>query len=233
MTKAVFFDVDFTLIFPGPTFDAAGYRSFSDRHGLRVDPERFESATAAAACELDVGHDASYRPELFVRYARRVIEEMGGSGPTLDACAREIYEEWAVCGHFVLYDDVKPVLRQLHKRGLRLGLISNTHRCLESFQSHFELGPFITGAVSSSDHGYMKPHPSIFHAALRELGVTAGEAVMVGDSIRHDVAGARQLGMRAVLLVRSGQAEAPVADVPVIGSLAELPAVVDGDHSMG
>jgi putative hydrolase of the HAD superfamily len=228
VTKAVFFDVDFTLIYPGPTFDAAGYRSFSHRHGLRVDTTRFESAVSSASRELEVGEDASYRAELFVRYARRVIEEMGGSGPGIDACAREIYEEWAVCRHFSLYDDVKPALRQLHESGLRLGLISNTHRCLNSFQSHFELDTFIAGAVSSSDHGFMKPHPSIFEAALLEVGVSAGEALMVGDSISHDVEGALQLGMRAVLLARSGDTDTRVEEVPVISSLAELPAVIAG-----
>jgi len=228
VTKAVFFDVDFTLIYPGPTFDAAGYGLFSDRHGLRVDTARFDSAVAIASGELEVDADASYRPELFVRYARRVIEEMGGRGPRLDACAREIYEEWAVCRHFSLYDDVKPVLRQLHQRGLRLGLISNTHRCLSSFQSYFKLDTFITGAVSSSDHGFMKPHPSIFEAALRELGVAADEAVMVGDSVNHDVAGARRLGMRAVLVAGSGRTARRVEGVPVITTLRELPAVVAG-----
>ena len=233
VTRAVFFDVDFTLIYPGPTFGAAGYRAFGERHGLSVDTGRFEVAVAAASGELEVGEDPSYRRALFVRYARRVIEEMGGRGSGVDACAQEIYEEWAVCRHFSLYDDVKPVLRQLHESGLRLGLISNTHRCLDSFRSHFELEPFVTGAVSSSVHGFMKPHASIFEAALRELGVAAAEALMVGDSISHDVEGARRLGMRAVLLVRSappGARSAPpaqrVENVPVIASLRELPAYV-------
>ena len=232
-TKAVFFDVDFTLIYPGPTFGAAGYRSFSERYGLSVDTARFNAAVAAASHELEVGEDTSYRRELFVRYARRVIEEMGGCGSGLDACAQEIYEEWAVCRHFSLYDDVKPVLRQLHGSGLRLGLISNTHRCLTSFRSHFELEPFITGAVSSSDHGFMKPHPSIFEAALRELDVVAEDALMVGDSISHDVEGARRLGMRAVLLARSAQPAQWVGDVPVITTLAELPTFVIGDSTKG
>ncbi len=228
VTRAVFFDVDFTLIYPGPTFGAAGYRAFGERHGLSVDTGRFEVAVAAASGELEVGGDPSYRRALFVRYARRVIEEMGGSGSGIDACAQEIYEEWAVCRHFALYDDVKPVLRLLHDRGLRLGLISNTHRCLDSFRSHFDLETFIAGAVSSSDHGFMKPHPSIFEAALSELGVVAEEALMVGDSISHDVEGARRLGMRAVLLARSAQPAQWVEDVPVIRSLRELPAVVAG-----
>ena len=227
-TKAVFFDVDFTLIYPGPTFGAAGYRSFSERYGLSVDTARFDAAVAVASRELEVGEDTSYRRELFVRYARRVIEAMGGRGSGLDACAQEIYEEWAVCRHFSLYDDVKPVLRQLYESGLRLGLISNTHRCLTSFRSHFELEPFITGSVSSSDHGFMKPHPSIFEAALRELDVVAEDALMVGDSISHDVEGARRLGMRAVLLARSAQPAQWAEDVPVIASLRELPAFVLG-----
>jgi len=224
--KAVFFDVDFTLIHPGATFDGPGYRSFAARHGLSIDPDRYAAAVAAAAPVLDVGDDPSYRPELFVRYVRRLLEAMGGRGSGLEPCAREVYDEWAACRHFSLYDDVRPALRGLHERGLRLGLISNTHRCLDSFQSHFELDAFIAAAVSSSDHGYMKPHPSIFEAALGELGVTAGEAVMVGDSVAHDVAGARQLGMRAVLLDRSGRTAAGDHDVPVISTLLELADVI-------
>ena len=59
MTKAVFFDVDFTLIYPGPTFGATGYRLFSERYGLSVDTARFDAAVAAASRELEVGEDTS------------------------------------------------------------------------------------------------------------------------------------------------------------------------------
>src|SRR4051812_29386414 len=117
-------------------------------------------------------------------------------------------------------------MRQLAESGLRIGLISNTHRCLESFQSHFELQGLISATISSSDHGLMKPHHSIFTAALQLLDVPPAEAVMVGDSLKHDVEGALAIGMRAVLLNR-GDAAAPrvAADyrVPVIHSLRELP----------
>jgi putative hydrolase of the HAD superfamily len=180
---------------------------------------------ANASAELDAAQDQIYRPELFVSYARRVIEEMGGEGSGLDACAWEIYDEWAACQHFALYEDVLPAMRALYDARLRIGLISNTHRCLTSFQSHFELESFITAAVSSSQHGYMKPHPSIFDAALRLVGVEARDAVMVGDSVRQDIAGAQSVGMRGILIVRSG--EASVDDgVPVIRSLMELPALL-------
>ena len=46
-TRAVFFDVDFTLIYPGPTFQGAGYRSFCAQYGMDVDPAAFDRAVAA------------------------------------------------------------------------------------------------------------------------------------------------------------------------------------------
>ena len=81
--------------------------------------------------------------------------------------ARELYDEWAEHHHFSLYDDVLETLEGLRaQRRSRIGLISNSHRCLASFQSHFELDGLIAVAVSSSEHGFMKPHPNIFRAAL-------------------------------------------------------------------
>jgi putative hydrolase of the HAD superfamily len=150
---------------------------------------------------------------------------MGGRGPAVDSAAREIYQEWAACQHFSMYDDVPEVLQALHASGLKIGLITNSHRCLESFQTHFDLQGLFAVTVSSLEHGYMKPHPSIFEAALRAAGVEACEAVMVGDSLSHDVDGARRLGMRGVLVARSGRIAAP-AGVPVIESLRELPALL-------
>ena len=222
--QAVFFDVDFTLIYPGPTFDGDGYQRFAARHGMRTDPTRFASAVAAASVELDRAQDDIYRPELFIGYAQRVLVEMGGSGPGLEPCAREVYDEWAACQHFALYEDVRPVMKSLHAAGLRIGLISNTHRSLASFQSYFDLAPYISGAVSSSDHGYMKPHPSIFEAALRLIGVGPSESVMVGDSLTHDIRGARRAGMRGVLIERSAEpGQGEIDGVPVIRALDELP----------
>ena len=117
------------------------------------------------------------------------------------------------------------VLRELAAAGFRIGLISNSHRCLASFQSHFELQGLISATVSSSEHGFMKPHPSIFSAALQLVGVRPAEAVMVGDSFKHDVEGAIRAGLRGVLLHRGDTPTAPATlDVPVIRSLRELSA---------
>ena len=228
--RAVFFDVDFTLISPGPTFRGEGYRVFCARHGIEVDPSKFDEAVAAAAPLLDQPDDAIYDPDVFIAYTSRIIEAMGGRGPRLDVCSREIYDEWAACHHFELYDDVPVVLRTLADAGIRVGLISNTQRCLTSFQSHFELHGLIAGAVSSYEHGRMKPHPSIFEAALAQVGAEAADAVMVGDSLRHDVEGALRAGMRAILLHRGDNPPARAAElgVPVICTLRELPNLVIG-----
>ena len=225
MTEAVFFDVDFTLIHPGPMLQGSGYQEFCARHGIIVDPTAFDSAVAAASLTLDAG-GGLYDPSVFIRYTRRIIEGMGGSGEALDRAARDIYDEWSVCGHFTMYEEVPDVLRAIHAGGTKIGLISNTQRCLASFQTHFELDGLFAVAVSSADHGYMKPHPSIFEAALREIGSSASRSVMVGDSLAHDIEGARQLGMRAVLVSRGAVPAACPPDVPVIRSLRDLPGLL-------
>jgi len=229
ITHAVFFDVDFTLIYPGSAFEGEGYRQFCAKHGMTVDPSAFGRAVAEAAVLLEDAEGHRYDPQLFIDFTRRIIEGMGGAGAAADAAAREIYDEWAACRHFSLYDDVEPAFRRLVDLGIRIGLISNTHRSMAAFQAHFELEPLVAAALSSSDHGYMKPHPSIFQAAMALLGVSPSESVMVGDHPVQDIQGALGAGMRAVLLRRAGArpwSDVSMKDVPVIGSLGELEGVL-------
>jgi len=223
---AVFFDVDFTLIHPGPRFQGTGYEATCARYGVTVDPARFDAAVTGAAPLLDSA-DQVYDAGLFVAFTSRIIQGMGGVGAGVEAAAREIYDDWAEHRHFSLYDDVPGALRRLHRDGIRLGLISNSHRCLASFESHFALDGLIAVTVSSSEHGFMKPHPRIFQVALDRMQVRAEEAVMVGDSVAHDVAGARLVGMRAILLARGGAPAPAGAEVDVIRSLDELTALLD------
>jgi putative hydrolase of the HAD superfamily len=219
--RAVFFDVDFTLIYPGPKFQGVGYRDFCARHAVVVDPAAFERAATAAASLLAPTGDV-YDPGIFIQYTRRIIEGMGGRGAGVEAAAREIYDEWASCHHFEMYEDVPDVLRRLHAEGVKIGLISNTERSLQAFATHFALEGLFSVAISSFEHGYMKPHPSIFRSALGEVGVEPGEAVMVGDSVEHDIEGALRIGMRAVLVSRAYTPRRCPPRVPVIRSLREL-----------
>ena len=227
MIRAVFFDVDFTLIFPGPALMGEGYRRFCAAHGVEVDPARFEQAVEASSLILDDVEEQIYNDDLFIHYTASIIEHMGGRGPNVVAAAREIYAGWAANHHFEMYDDAAPVLRSLKERGLIVGVISNSHRSLDAFQEHFAIGEFITTSISSAEHGYMKPHPSIFEAALEQAGVVAGQSLMVGDSLKADVEGALAAGMRAVLLRRSGDKPLHLpAGVRVIETLTQLEALL-------
>ncbi len=50
---AIFFDVDFTLIQPGPRFQGRGYQETCARHGVTVDAAKFDEAVAGAAPLLE------------------------------------------------------------------------------------------------------------------------------------------------------------------------------------
>jgi HAD superfamily hydrolase (TIGR01549 family) len=223
MIKAVFFDVDFTLIFPGPTFQGAGYQRACAAHGIEVDPSKFDEAAAASSFILDEVEEQIYTHDIFIHYTASIIEKMGGRGAGVVDAAREIYEQWSVNHHFEMYEDVAPVLDELQQRGLIVGVISNSHRSLDAFREHFSLASIISVSVSGAQHGYMKPHRSIFDRALERAGVEASEAMMVGDSVKHDIEGALNAGWRAVLLRRSGETPYAVPpDLPVIQTLREL-----------
>ncbi|HUU35153.1 MAG TPA: HAD family hydrolase [Vicinamibacterales bacterium] len=225
--RAVFFDVDFTLIHPGETFQGSGYVRTCAEHGVRVDAARFDAAVTRALPMLDDLADPLYDHGLFIRYTAAVIEQMGGCGDGVTRAATEIYERWAANHHFDLYDDVRDVLPALADQGLELGVISNSHRSLEAFTAHFELDRYVRTHVSAHPNRYMKPHPSIFRAALAAARVGAHEALMVGDSLKADIEGALGAGLRAVWLRRAGEDSAarPVG-VPLIRRLHELPPLI-------
>src|SRR5207253_5069517 len=141
-------------------------------------------------------HDESiwhaFTEEIFVR--------MGGSAALASECATEIEQGWEVAENFELFEDALPVLEELRASSLRIGLVSNGIRDLTEFVAHHRLD--VDAIVDSRSHGRVKPHPTIFKAALELLGVRAADAVMVGDSLEEDIEGARALGLRAILVDR-------------------------------
>lgn len=125
--------------------------------------------------------------------------------------------------------DAAPVLRALRARGLRLGLLSNTHwprSWHESFLARDGLAELLDVEVYTSELEHVKPHPSAFAAVLSALGVDPDGAIFVGDRPYDDIFGAQRAGMRAVL--RSGAPVPPYDVVPdaVIDTLPELLEVV-------
>ena len=198
--RAVLFDVDFTLCRPGPELSADRYARIAARHGVTLDVERYEAAREQAALNLKRHPELLHDDTIWHRFTTEIFLGMGGPEEIASDCATEIEQGWEVSENFELFEDALPVLEELRRAGLRIGLVSNGIRDLTEFVAHHKLD--VDAIVDSRSHGRVKPHPTIFQAALGLLGVDAADAVMVGDSLEEDVAGARALGMRALLVDR-------------------------------
>jgi len=198
--RAVLFDVDFTLCRPGPELSAERYARIAARHGITLDPSRYDDAREAAVLNLKRHPELLHDESIWHRFTEEIFVGMGGPQAIASECATEIEEGWGVSENFELYEDVLPVLEELRRAELRIAVVSNGIRDLKAFVAHHRLD--VDAIVDSRSHGRVKPHPTIFQAALAALAVAPEDAVMVGDSLEEDIDGARALGMRAILIDR-------------------------------
>jgi HAD superfamily hydrolase (TIGR01549 family) len=198
--RAVLFDVDFTPCRPGPELSAERYARIAARHGASLDVGRYDEAREAAALNLKRHPELLHDDTIWHRFTEEIFVGMGGPEAIASDCATEIEQGWEVSENFELFEDALPALEELRRSNLRIGLVSNGIRDLKEFVVHHRLD--VDAAVGSRAHGRVKPHPTIFQAALELLGVDARDAAMVGDSLEEDVEGARALGMRAILIDR-------------------------------
>ena len=156
--------------------------------------------TASEALDLDVGE--------------AVLEE----------AATHHLDSWTP--HIVHEPDAGAVLGTLKAWGLRTGLLSNTH-WPRAFHEHFLERDGLAGLIDvrlyTSELPHMKPHASVFEAALDRLGVAdAGRAVFVGDRPWDDIHGARGAGLRTVLRRNGAVPGYDVEPDAVIDELGEL-----------
>ena len=221
MLEAVLLDVDFTLFRPGPELGPLGYQRIGARHGLTLDPERHASARDAALGELQRHPELVHDDEIWIRFTEAIVVGMGGDPVLARACAVDLVGQWERHENFFLYEDALPALALLREHGLRIALVSNGQRDLDEFARHHRLD--VDVCVGSRAHGRVKPHRSIFEAALAALGTAPADAAMVGDSYADDIEGARALGMRAILLDREG---IHVGEPDRIDTLLALPAAL-------
>jgi len=110
--------------------------------------------------------------------------------------------------HYIRLDeDAIGVLRRLYGR-YKLGIVSNfaIPEIVWELLEKFDLEKFFDTILISGEINRRKPSPEIFEKALKALGVDASQAVFVGDTPRLDVKGARDVGMRAILIERKASA---------------------------
>ncbi len=179
-TRAVVFDLWETLAL----WPAERTRGLFDRLAQRLgDVDWHESYVERMTTPLEayfrsLGADAALAAELVtfrVAFTREVLTPREGALETLD---------------------------ELRRRGLLLGLISV---CSEDVCLVWDETPFagrFDATVFSAACGLMKPDPRIYLRACEELGVEPGECLYVGDGANDELAGARRVGMRPVLIHR-------------------------------
>ena len=207
-----------TLAYPHPSFHGL-LAQVCQSHGLTVsaaDAERAEPAVWARIAEREdlrrgssVSADRSRAFWLFIY--RAFLAEMGYPRAIETELPRRLLETFMRLESYRLYDDALPTLEVLRRAGLTLGVISNWEEWLERLMVSLGIRDYFEVAVISGLTGHEKPDPEIFLAALAAAGTGPEDAIHVGDSLRHDVEGAQAVGIRGILLDRSGAPSVPLA----------------------
>jgi len=221
---AVTFDVTHTLL----QCPALGeqYAEVLARHGIVVSPRDIEATIPLVwqelACSAEPSRDRFlHHPRgargFWQQFVERTCALLEVGVPSRFA-AVELYDRFARAEAWEVEPGARSTLGELKLRGLQLGIVSNWDERLPLLLERVGLAPFFDVVAVSSLVGVEKPHPGIFRYALERLGVAAGDAVHVGDSVRDDIEGARAAGMAALHLVPAGGGD--------LTSLADLPAAL-------
>lgn len=187
--KAVLFDMDNTLFdFVAVKLIACreilSYLENKDRN-LKGDPaELFRYFLRGAYGFEDYENIRDYMQE------RKLFTAKGYR----DCC--EIYDREKL-QNLKLYPGVKDTLEELKKLGFRLAIITDADRYHASSRlARVDLLDSFELLVSADMTGTKKPDPAHFLFALDALGLKPEEGLVVGDSIKRDIAPARRLGLK-------------------------------------
>jgi len=229
MMRAVIFDLDNTL---------TDFMKMKERAVEAAAEAMIDAGLPRTKAEVIAGINEVYAAEgieyqrVFDRY---LIGALGRLDFRIHAAGVVAYRR-AREGTLATYPHVNATLVELLKRGLKLGVLSDAPRLQAWLRlGYLQLHNLFDAVVTYEDTGVRKPAPEPFRHILGVLGVTAGEALMVGDWPRRDIEGARALGIRTVY-ARYGDTSGELcyeADY-VIDDIAEVIRIVDelaGDNS--
>jgi putative hydrolase of the HAD superfamily len=171
---------------------------------------------------------------LIRRACRKLMLNSGhGPGQDEDRFFEELAWRWyePLAEVATLEPRTEAALRMLRRRGLLLGVVSNTFVPGHVLDRHLrELGllQHLPVRVYSCDVGYRKPHHAIFDIAVDQMGVPAAQTLFVGDTYDADVSGALRAGLRPVWKRNTINRAEPNPDaVACVDRLAQLPRLVD------
>jgi HAD superfamily hydrolase (TIGR01509 family) len=170
-----------------------------------------------------VPHESEHERALVSGFWDEVIREWD-----LDAATAERLRRFDYLQLLKAFDDVHPALASLRQHGLRIGVLSNAGApTMQASLDAVGLSSMVDLAVAAPVIGCAKPDAAAYEHVLHGLGLDAAEAIFVDDDATN-VAGARAIGMRGVLLDRAGPAGNPP---DTVRDLRDLAAYLGGDHS--
>jgi putative hydrolase of the HAD superfamily len=232
MIRAVSVDAAGTLFAPAEPVGET-YARVARRHGIAASPATVERAFRAAFSAAPPLAFPGASPAARATHERawwytivRASLQVPRADAAFDACAEALFAHYARAEAWHVFADVPAALAALRARGLRLVVVSNFDARLGPLLDALGLASWFDHVEHSVGAGAAKPDPRIFLAALGAIDVAPTDAVHVGDAVVDDVEGARAAGLGAVLLDRSQRRPAVPAGVDVIGSLAEVPALL-------
>jgi putative hydrolase of the HAD superfamily len=221
--EAVVFDLLYTLVHPG------SYPGGADRIDwlaeiLGVDRDALVARWAAFEPELEAGRASAGRgglgPEL--TWVNRVAAELGGT--VSDSDLARIDAEWDFARRAVLLDpppSTLETLRALRAHGILLGILSNTHALELRAWDRSPLAPLFDVVGLSHEIGACKPAPAAYQHVLEALGVSASRTAYVGDGSSDELAGARGVGFRFVVLAERAARRSAPSDLPRLREQAD------------
>ncbi len=130
-------------------------------------------------------------------------------GPVGPGFFDDLFDTFSGPDVWQVFPDVRPTLARLRRQGIQLGVVSNWDARLFGTLNGLRLSRWFDFVLASGVIGVAKPHRGIFREALKRAGVSAGEALHVGDSLEEDARGPRRVGMVGVWLHRGAEARTP------------------------
>ncbi len=204
--------------------DFAYLRRLLESRGHAVEFSALAQAEGLARVEIDRRVREGGRVSEAWRDYFRVL--LGAVRSPVDGREEVIDILWEAHARFGLWtvpvEGAIEAVRELKRRGYRLGVVSNAEGRVERDLDAAGYAGLFETVIDSSVVGLEKPDPAIFRVALERLGVSAEGTVFLGDVPSVDVAGARAAGLEPLLLDRF--ALYPVSDAPCLRSIVELPA---------
>src|SRR5579864_1895170 len=225
--KALFFDVGNTLLFPN------SQRMLHSLHARKVFPseelmrevERQTKREFDALLESHAAVDHGFWHIYYTRLLKELCIPEDGIRSDLVARTR-VSANWC---------DIRPGTREALMRlgeRFRLGVISNADGKIADILDRCGIADCFETITDSGIVGKEKPHPEIFHAAIKSLNVTPTESLYTGDVYSVDYVGASEVGMQSVLFDVAGAYQ---DFVPRVESLEELEMALDeaGEGNLG